>query len=404
MPTLHVRRHAPDALAIRVEPYDRDVIRRIRAIPGRRWDPRTFVWTIPLLPTTLADLGRSFPNERLEIAADLLGKQREAIPTWIPPDPAVPGSQAGRGAVPQSRRRSELPQGRPRSELPHGRPRSELPQAVQRMRDELELRNYSGKTTRTYVNHVLRFLRATGKPAEQLEPKDARTYLLGLLDRGLSRSHQDQAISAIRFLAHHVLHDDTLCQEAPRPRKERMLPSVLSAEEVRRFLRCLSSPKHRALAMLIYSAGLRVGEAVRLRVEDLDLDRRLVHVRGGKGRKDRYTLLSDVAVVAVATYRQTHPVGPYLFPGQRFDRPLTARSVQHIVARARKAAGIEKRLTPHTLRHSFATHLLEKGTDIRYIQELLGHASTKTTEIYTHVSKRKLSRIRSPLDDLEAEE
>jgi site-specific recombinase XerD len=271
------------------------------------------------------------------------------------------------------------------------------------MRDELKLRNYSPKTIRTYVNHVLRFLRVAGKSAHQLEPGDARAYVLTLTERGLSRSHRDQAVSAVRFLAHYVLHDDQLCQDVPRPRKERKLPSVLSADEVRRFLHCISSPKHRALVMLIYSAGLRVGEAIRLKTEDLDLDRKLVHIRAGKGHKDRYTLLSDVAALSVANYCAAYAVGPYLFPGQRADRPLSARSVQNIVARARRDAGIEKRVTPHTLRHSFATHLLGRGTDLRYIQELLGHASSKTTEIYTHVSRRELSRIRSPLDDLTAE-
>ena len=150
--------------------------------------------------------------------------------------------------------------------------------------------------------------------------------------------------------------------------------------------------------MLIYSAALRVGEAIRLRPADLDLDRRVPHVRAGKGRKDRYTLLSEVAVQAVQEYRRTHPVGAYLFPGARLDRPLAARTAQKIVERARAAAGIQKRLTPHTLRHS-SPLFLEAGTDLRYNQELLGHASTKTTEICTHVSQRDIARIQSPLDD-----
>jgi site-specific recombinase XerD len=269
-----------------------------------------------------------------------------------------------------------------------------------RVRDELRLRNYSRKTEKAYLSHLRRFLMAAGKLPDQLEPGDARAYLLTLVERELSRAYQDQAVSAIRFLAHRILHRPELCQDVPRPKKQRQLPSVLSGAEVRRMLARVPNAKHRALLMLIYSAGLRVGEAVRLRIEDLDLERRLVHVRAGKGRKDRYTLLSDVATRAVLEYRRTHPAGTYLFPGQRLDRPLAVRSAQHIVARAREAAGIAKRLTPHTLRHSFATHLLEAGTDLRYIQELLGHASSQTTEIYTHVSNRSLARIRSPLDDV----
>jgi site-specific recombinase XerD len=268
------------------------------------------------------------------------------------------------------------------------------------MREELRLRNYSRKTQRAYLGHARRFLLGGGKPVEALQAADARAYVVSLLERNLSRSHRDQAISAIRFLALHVLHRSELISDAPRPRKEKRLPSVLSGEEVRRVLAHVANAKHRALLMLIYSAGLRVSEAVRLKPADLDVDRRLLHVRGGKGRKDRYTLLSEVAIQAVQEYRSTHAPGAYLFPGTRLDRPLAARTAQKIVERARQAAGIQKRLTPHTLRHSFATHLLEAGTDIRYIQELLGHASTKTTEIYTHVSRRDIGRIRSPLDDL----
>jgi site-specific recombinase XerD len=146
-----------------------------------------------------------------------------------------------------------------------------------------------------------------------------------------------------------------------------------------------------------------VSEVVRLRVEDVDRDRRLLRVRGGKGRKDRYTLLSLRAVGAVERhlYHTDRPHSRWLFPGSRTGRHLTARSVQKHIAKARASAGIVKRVTPHTLRHSFATHLLESGTDLRYIQELLGHASSRTTEIYTHVSNRDLSRIRNPLDELE---
>src|SRR5919106_3184555 len=152
---------------------------------------------------------------------------------------------------------------------------------------------------------------------------------------------------------------------------------------MRRLLAQLENPKHRALVMLIYSAGLRVGEAVRIRTVDLDLDRGVVHVRGGKNRKDRYTLLSRIAMLAVQEYQrtQTQTAGGFLFPGARPDRPLAVRSAQKIVAEACRRAGIAKKATPHTLRHSFATHLLENGTDLRYIQELLGHSSTKTTEI-----------------------
>jgi site-specific recombinase XerD len=159
--------------------------------------------------------------------------------------------------------------------------------------------------------------------------------------------------------------------------------------------------KHRALLMLVYCAGLRVGEVVRLRPADLDVDRGLLRVRRGKGGKDRQTLLADRAIEALRLYRSAYPCDHWLFPGARPDRHLTTRTVQRVVKRVARSAGIEKDVTTHTLRHSFATHLLEGGTNLRVIQELLGHQSLRTTQIYTHVAKSTLEGVRSPLDNLE---
>lgn len=250
-----------------------------------------------------------------------------------------------------------------------------------------------------YLNHVARFLRHAAKPPDELTQSDIRGYLLELIERrDVSRSYHSQAISAIKFYFDHVLERRQIVESIPRPRKEQKLPSVLSREEVLGLFGALDNLKHRVILMLVYSAGLRVGEVVRLRVEDLNEDRRLIHVRAGKGHKDRYTLLSDVALRAVREYVEIYKPSRWLFPGARPDRPITSRSVQKALESARRKLGVQKRVTVHTLRHSFATHLLEGGTDLRYIQELLGHASPKTTEIYTHVSQRALGQIRSPLD------
>ena len=218
----------------------------------------------------------------------------------------------------------------------------------------------------------------------------------------MSRAHYGQIVSAVRFLLRHILLRPDLIGAAPWPRRQRALPTVLSVEKVRQLLAVTDNPRHRALLMLLYSTGMRVSEVANLRIADIDPDRHLVHVRRGKGRKDRYTLLSDVAWTAL---RDIIPLSQdatdaWLFPADRPSRHVNVRTIQKVVARARAKAGIRKRLTPHTLRHSFATHLLESGTDIRYIQELLGHASTRTTEIYTHVTHRDLARIRNPLDAL----
>ena len=167
-----------------------------------------------------------------------------------------------------------------------------------------------------------------------------------------------------------------------------------------RLLSAVSNVKHLAMLLVVYSAGLRVSEVVKLLVEDLDEERGLIRVRKPKGLRDRYTLFSQVAIQGVKAYVETYRPEKWLFPGQRPGRHLSARAAQKVITRAREKAGIPQHATMHTLRHSFATHLLEAGTDLRYIQELLGHKSSKTTEIYTHVSKKDLGRIQSPLDTL----
>ncbi|MCL0077220.1 tyrosine-type recombinase/integrase [Dehalococcoidia bacterium] len=178
------------------------------------------------------------------------------------------------------------------------------------------------------------------------------------------------------------------------------MPDILSRQEVLRLLEAVQNPKHRAIMLLTYSSGLRLGEVVRLKIEDIDSARRLIHLRQAKGRKDRYTVLSQVALDALRAYfKQYHP-DQWLFPGAQPGRHLHERTVQKVFEQAREMAGIRKNVSVHTLRHSFATHLLESGTDLRYIQELLGHKSSKTTEIYTHVSERDIGRIQSPLDTL----
>ena len=190
-------------------------------------------------------------------------------------------------------------------------------------------------------------------------------------------------------------------QGFPGPSERRALPKVLSGEEVKRFLDALKNPKYRAIAFVLYSAGLRVSEAARLKVTDVDSDRSQIHVRQGKGRKDRYVMLSDVALGVLREYVRVERPHGWLFPaGHRRDRHITTRAIQEEVSLAAKRAGIKKRVTPHMLRHSFATHLLEAGTDLRYIQELLGHSKISTTVNYTHVARRDARRITSPIDRL----
>jgi site-specific recombinase XerD len=276
---------------------------------------------------------------------------------------------------------------------------------LDRVRMALAVRGYSRRTCKVYLGHLRRFLLwcGSGVPRIPEDPaEEGRAYILELIERrGISNSYQNQVVSALRFMCESVLGQPRLGLRIPRPRKEHRLPTVLSQEEVARMLKKPRNPKHRAVLLLLYSAGLRVGEVVRLTVSDLDMDRGLVRVRRGKGAKDRYTLLAGRAVEAVRLYLGAYPTERWLFPGTRPGRHLTTRSVQRIVKNAAEAAGIRKDVTTHTLRHSFATHLLEGGTNLRVIQELLGHQSARTTQIYTHVSRSTLASVRSPLDNLE---
>jgi site-specific recombinase XerD len=344
--------------------FDRADLSVLRAISGRRWDAARLVWVVPNRPDVRQVLEIRF-GERL---------------SWSGGSGAEPGQ-----CEPAPRSQAQAPS------------RDEL---LKRMSDRLVLGGYSPRTRKVYLGHVRRFL-AWRESDPGLDPvPSARDYLLHLVERRrVSRSFHSQAVSALRILCEQVLGQPHDAAAIPRPKPEHRLPVVLGRDEMRSFLTAIGHPKHRALVLLIYSAGLRVSEAVRLRPEDLDNARGMLRVRRGKGGKDRYTLLSRTALEAVRIYREAFPSTTWLFPGTRPDRHYTARSVQKIVARAAAQAALGKKVTPHTLRHSFATHLLEAGTDLRCIQELLGHSSSRTTEIYTHVSATRLAAIRSPLDE-----
>jgi site-specific recombinase XerD len=276
-------------------------------------------------------------------------------------------------------------------------------QAMIDLEEEVDLRRFSRRTCKAYVAHVRNFLRHAEVAPDELAASHVRAFLIHEVERGVSRASHAVIFSALRFFAKNVLKRPEVMTEIPRPKRTRYLPNVAGRGEVSALLRATSFPKHYALIMLIYSSGLRVSEAVRLRADDLVPDRGVILVRSGKGSKDRIAPLSKALLAAIRRFRAPEEPSPYLFPGDTPDRHLTTRTAQKILATACRRAGIERRITPHALRHSFATHLHEDGTDIRNIQMLLGHASSRTTDIYTHVSSRNLARIQSPLDRLFAD-
>jgi site-specific recombinase XerD len=272
----------------------------------------------------------------------------------------------------------------------------------QRMIEDMTLRNFTPRTIQAYVAQVAAFAKHFGTSPEHLDADQVRAYLLYLLQhKHVSWSSYNQALCALRFFYGATLGKDWVLERFVCPKQEKTLPVVLSPGEVSQFFRAVRSPKHRALLMTAYAAGLRVSEVVALRVDDIDSRRMVIRVRHGKGRKDRYVMLSTRLLEILRNYWRRARPSPYLFPGLTPGRPIGIRTVQEACRDARRASGLGKQVTVHTLRHSFATHLMEAGTNLRTIQVLLGHRHLSTTTIYTHVSAAVLEATSSPLDRLE---
>lgn len=271
----------------------------------------------------------------------------------------------------------------------------------QRMIEDMTLRNYADRTIKVYVKRVATFAEHFGKSPKRLNASDVRAYLLFLIqEKRVSWSYYGQAICAIRLLYRVTLGKDWVVEGVASPRKEQKLPVVLSLDEVTQFFEGITSLKHRAILMTAYAAGLRISEVVDLRVADIDSRRMIIRICQGKGRKDRDVMLSPRLLTVLRAYWKAARPKDWLFPGRVPGRPITDGSVNRICIRAAENSGLGKHITIHTLRHSFATHLLEAGTDLRTIQVLLGHRSLRTTAIYTHVSAAALQATQSPLDRL----
>jgi site-specific recombinase XerD len=274
------------------------------------------------------------------------------------------------------------------------------------MIEDLRMRNRSPGTISAYVAQVARFAKFYRRSPEDLDQEDVRAYLLRIIEGGrISWSHYNVIVCALRFLYRVTLRKEWPIERLPYAKRPKKLPTVLSPAEVVRLLECVSQLRDRMVLMSIYATGLRVSEAVRLRPADIDSQRMLVHVREGKGAKDRMVSLAPVLLEALRQYWWIVRPGEWLFPGCR-TRPhqhVQSRTVAEACAEATRRAGLSKRVTPHTLRHSFATHLLEANENICTIQALLGHKQLRTTAIYTHVTPAKVRSTRSPLQVLAQE-
>lgn len=327
--------------------YDKDIIALIKQIKGRKWSQSRKTWHIPF-----QDNATEILNKRFKGKLEFIEKKTQHI---FPPE----------------------------------------------YLETLELKNYSEATIKTYRLHFLRFLKHfPSTELKDISKEQIREYLLYLVQKKkYSTSAQNQAINSIKFYYEKVLGKPVEKYYVPRPRKEKKLPEVLSEEEVTRILKEIKNLKHQCIIYLIYSAGLRLTEVVHLKIGDIHSDRKQIFIRSAKGNKDRYGILSDTVIEILREYYKKYKPRFWLFES-RPKLQFSKRAIQKLFKKAVIKSGIKKKATIHTLRHSFATHLLESGTDLRYVQHLLGHKNLKTTERYTHVSKNAIDKIISPLDRL----
>ena len=270
------------------------------------------------------------------------------------------------------------------------------------MKMDMELKNLSLRTIQCYLGWMESFSIHFGKSPKLMGDNEIRDYLYYLLkERKVSQSAINQAYSALKFFYETTLEREWNTVKISRPKNRRRLPVVLSMEEVESLFIATSNIKHRAILMTIYSGGLRLGEASRLKISDIDSKRMMIRVRQAKGNKDRYTLLGKRTLEILRVYWGLYRPVDWLFPSRVPEQPISRSSIQRTFKKSLHEAGVKKKASVHTLRHSFATHLLEAGTDLYYIQRLLGHSTANTTAIYLHITRRDLTNIKSPIDLLQ---
>lgn len=347
----------------------------VKNIHGRRWNPKCKAWEVPLTKITVR-----FVEKYLKGVAEWTFAPSVDLPERI--EEARPEKNRRQNTVIPARFETE----------------------VTKLEQTLLLRRYSWRTIKTYQSCFRNFLKYyDNKEPKQISRSDIDRYVTHLIKtKNISESHQNQILSAIKMYYENTIGQEGKVRYLIRPKKAQKLPHVLTEDEVSRLLQAIDNLKHKCILMLIYSGGLRLGEVVQLRLVDLQPTQQRLFVYGGKGKKDRCTLLSEKVWKKLQQYIEVYQPLEWVFEGQ-YGGQYSPRSVQAIFTKAKKKAGINPYATVHTLRHSFATHLLEKGVDLRYIQELLGHESSKTTEIYTHITHTGWAKVKSPIDDLSFE-
>jgi integrase/recombinase XerD len=359
----------------------------IRKIPGIKWSQTNKCWYLPLSKASHTQLTAAIATTAMVDSSQLknyLLKRKQVVATKAvirPPAAQLPNT------------------------LSHAHNLSaENLTALEKFIQKLQLKAYSPSTIKTYRNEFMQLLQLLkNKPVNALTAEDLKRYMVHILQKEkLTENTAHSRLNALKFYFEQVLGREKFFWEIPRPKKHLILPKILGEAELTKLFKSLDNKKHKAILFTAYSAGLRVSEVIRLQIKHIDSDRMQLFIEKSKGKKDRFVMLSPVLLDILRNYVKTQVPRPskYLFEGQEPGQPYTSRSAQRVFQMAKDKAGIKKELGFHSLRHSFATHLLEKGTDVKYIKELLGHFDIKTTERYLHVKKDALVNIVSPLDDL----
>jgi len=356
-------------------PYREFCVRQIRFVRGRMYSHANKCWMVPNCQQSIDQIRHYFAQSEYVVVCNV--------------------TKVGNFSVDASNIKNDLN----RKLLLENVPPKFLP-TIQQYTDALMLRAYSWKTIQSYTRYFKHFLLHFENILPHEIPHEAiRQYIIQLLCKGISESTQNAIVSSIKFYYETVLGRASLYFDLPRPKASQKLPNILAMSEVKRMFDSCTNLKHKTMLYLGYSAGLRVSEVVSLKISDIDSARSIINIRAGKGKKDRVVMLSDTLLASLRLYYKQFKPKVWLFAGQ-FDEQYSTRSLQQIFRDAKLRANISKAVSFHSLRHSFATHLLESGTDLRIIQELLGHASISTTLRYTHVSTKSISKIQSPLDRL----
>lgn len=372
----------------------------IRKIPVAKWSQTHRCWYVPMDERIIQDLVRSLERLATIDSTELRTGDEPEKSQKIPSVEKKRSSSNWEDLLPAVSKQSH------KTKSTAGTIHPVNAYVLDTMREQLQLKSYSSSTIRTYLGEMSCLLHELKDvPADRLEPEHIRRYLVMCAEQYmLTENTLHSRLNALKFYYEQVLGREKFFWDIPRPKKRMILPNVLSEEEISRLFRSMENSKHKAIVFTAYSAGLRVSEVVNLRLRDIDSSRMTIFIENAKGKKDRVVNLSPVLLDILRQYIKESSPRPleYLFEGVVPGRPYTVRSAQKLFQMAKEKAGISKHISFHGLRHSFATHTLEKGVDIKYIKEILGHFNIKTTERYTHVARNKLVNITSPLDDLMA--